>query len=157
MAKKREKKVIGTVDTIDFVGLKLDDVPCKIDSGAQTSSLHCSKVRVIEKDGQEFLTFRVLDPSHEQYSKKKFVFDNFDERKIKNSFGSFEYRYVIRTKVRLFGQTLTCEFTLADRERMRYPVLIGKKLLKGRYIVDVSQRNLNAKFKKAAKSEDKDS
>ncbi len=100
MAKKREKKVIGTVDTIDFIGLQLDDVPCKIDTGAQTSSLHCSNVRVIEKDGQEFLTFRMLDPSHEQYNKKKFVFDNFTERKIKNSFGSFEYRYVIRTKVR---------------------------------------------------------
>ena len=73
----------------------------------------------------------------------------FDERKIRNSFGNYEYRYVIRTEVNLFGQTISTEFSLADRERMRYPVLIGKKLLVNRFIVDVSQLNLNAKFKKA--------
>lgn len=155
MAKKREKKIIGTVDVIDFPQFGFEDVPCKIDTGAQTSSLHCTKVRVVEKDGLEFLTFRVLDPSHEQYSKQKFVFEQFEERKIKNSFGNYEYRYVIRAKVRLFGKTRTAEFTLADRERMRYPVLLGKRLLSGHYLVDVSQRNLNAKYKKALAQQEK--
>ncbi len=149
MAVKREKRTIGRVDRIDFPKLNLEDVPCKIDTGADTSSLYCTNVRVIERDEQEFLTFRVLDPTHEQYSNRKFVFDQFDERKIRNSFGNYEYRYVIRTEVNLFGQTISTEFSLADRERMRYPVLIGKKLLVNRFIVDVSQLNLNAKFKKA--------
>ena len=148
MAKKVEKIVIGTVDEIDFTTMGLEDIPCKIDTGAQTSSLHCSKIRLIEKEGVEYLTFRVLDPSHEQYSKKKFQFENFKERKIKNSFGNYEYRYVIRTQVKLFGRRISAEFTLADRGRMRYPVLIGKKLLLNRFVVDVSQRNLNARFKK---------
>ncbi len=153
MAKKREKIVIGTVDIIDFGILELEDVPCKIDTGAQTSSLHCSKIRIIERDGKEYLSFRVLDPSHEMYSKKKFLTDEFKERKIRNSFGNYEYRYVIRTQVVLFGKKIKAEFTLADRGRMRYPVLIGKKLLNKRFIVDVSQRNLNARYKKARTQE----
>ncbi len=140
--------MIGTVDEIDFTILGLKDVPCKIDTGAQTSSLHCSKIRVIEREGTGYLSFRVLDPSHELYSNKEFLTDTFKERKIKNSFGNYEYRYVIRTQVLLFGLKINAEFTLADRGRMRYPVLLGKKLLNKRFIVDVSQRNLNARQKK---------
>jgi len=144
---KRNKIIIGSSDKIDFPELTLTNVPCKIDTGAMTSSIHCHHVKLIEKNGEDYVTFKLLDPSHPLYQKKALRAKQFEERRIKNSFGQSEYRYVITTKVILFGKEIEAEFTLADRERMRYPVLLGKKLLKGNFIVDVSKRNLSHKKK----------
>jgi len=115
-----------------------------------TSSIHCHEVKRIERGGAEYITFKLLDPSHPQYKNKAIRVDDFTERKVKNSFGQSEYRYVIKTEVTLFGETFEAEFTLADREKMRNPVLLGKRLLKGRFLVDVSKQNLSYKKKNKA-------
>lgn len=145
---KKEKAVIGTTDKIDFTDLELFDIPCKIDTGANTSSIHCDKVKLIEEDGVEMVSFKLLDPSHPAYNGKEYKVKDFRERKIINSFGHWEYRFAIKTKVKLFGNIYTAEFTLSNRGRMKYPVLLGKKLLKGRYLVDVSKSNLSYNRKK---------
>ncbi len=144
---KRNKLVIGSTDKVDFPDLNLENVGCKIDTGALTSSIHCHHVRLIERNGEEYVTFQVLDPSHEKFKKKTYKVKEFTERKIRNSFGQSEYRFIIKTKVVLFDREFEAEFSLADRERMRYPVLLGKSFLKGRFIVDVGRRNLSHKFK----------
>ncbi len=147
MGKKKEKTVIGTTDKIDLVELELMDLPCKIDTGAATSAIHCEKVHLVEKDGVEMVCFRLLDPSHPAYNGKEYLVSDFRERKITNSFGNWEYRFVVKTKVRIFEQEFITEFTLSNRGRMKYPILLGKKLLKGRFIVDVSKSNLSYKRK----------
>ena len=43
-------------------------------------------------------------------------------------------------------ELIEAEFSLSDRSDMKYPVLIGRKLLKGRFIVDVSRKNVSLKF-----------
>lgn len=147
MGEKKEKAVIGSTDKIDFVELELFDLPCKIDTGAATSSIHCEKVHLVKKDGKEMVCFRLLDPSHPAYNGKDYFVSDFRERKIINSFGNWEYRFVIKTKVKLFSKEFMAEFTLSNRGRMKYPVLLGKKLLKGRYLVDVSKSNISYKRK----------
>lgn len=147
MAKKKEKTVIGTTDKIDLIDLDVLDLPCKIDTGANTSSLHCEKVKLVRENEVEVVSFRLLDPSHPAYNGKEYRVKEFKERKIINSFGHWEYRFVIKTKVKLFDQEFTTEFTLSNRGRMKYPVLLGKKLLKGRFLVDVSKSNLSYKNK----------
>ena len=62
---------------------------------------------------------------------------------IRNSFGVSEKRFVIKTHIIVFGRTIQTEFTLADRENLKNPVLLGRKLLRNRFIVDVSQKNLS--------------
>ena len=55
-------------------------------------------------------------------------------------------RYVIRAVVQLYGEELEAEFSLSDRSDMKYPVLLGRSLLRqGRFVVDVARRNLSAK------------
>jgi len=145
--KKKVKKTIGTQDRIDLPEFNLFDLPCKIDTGAETSAIHCHRVRLIEVNGVEMISFRLLDPSHEAYNDHEYRTTRFKERKIKSSFGNTEYRYSIKCKVTIFGETFTAEFTLADRVRMKYPILLGKRLLKNRYIVDVSKVDLSYHLK----------
>ena len=37
------------------------------------------------------------------------------------------------------------DFSLSDRKSMRYPILIGRKAIKGKFIIDVKQAHLNGK------------
>jgi hypothetical protein len=140
---KRPKLIIGARDKIDLPEFNLLDLPCKVDTGAATSAIHCYKVQLREINGKEVISFRLLDPAHEAYNGKEFRTHNFKEKKITSSSGHSEYRYVIKSRIVLFGKEIETEFTLADRIRMRYPVLLGRKLLRRRFIVDVTQKDLS--------------
>ncbi len=148
-SKKHTKKkvVIGTEDRIDLPELDLFDLPCKIDTGAETSAIHCHYIKMIERNGEDMISFRLLDPDHPEYDGKVYSFKDFDERRVKNSFGQSEFRYVIRTIIIIFGKKINAQFTLADRSQMRFPVLLGKRLLKNRFLVDVSLKDVSFQFK----------
>ncbi len=139
--------IIGSRDKIDIPEFALFDLPCKIDTGAATSAIHCHHVKLLQVNGVETISFRLLDPSHDAYNHKEFRTSKFIEKKIKSSFGDIEYRYTINCQVTLFGRTFNADFTLADRENMRYPVLLGRRLLRKRFVVDVSKSNLSYKQK----------
>lgn len=145
--KAKRTFTIGRVDKIDLPEFNLEDLSCKIDTGAALSALHCHSVKVVEKEGVEYLHFKLLDKKHPQYQGKFYVTSDFRERNIKNSFGQEQTRYSLTTQVTLFGQTFKTEFTLADREKMLYPCLIGRNLLRQGFIVDVKKTHLSAKNK----------
>ena len=52
-----------------------------------------------------------------------------------------EKRYIIKTIVKIGPKRIKAIISLSDRAKMRYPVLIGRKLLKNRFVVDVSELN----------------
>lgn len=144
----QDKPIIGASDIIDLPSLKLHNITCKIDTGADTSAIHTYQVRVTLKDTVPLLQFRVLDPSHPLYVRRVFNFKNFHKTLIRNSFGEGEERYVIKTKVQVFGKIYYTEFTLANRQEMRYPILLGKKFLENKFLVDVSLKNISYNLKK---------
>lgn len=135
--KSPQKFIIGRTDVIDFPELGLINVRAKIDTGAYSSSIHCYKVSVVKGK----LTFYL--PAHRSEKHQKFTTEQFELKAIKNSFGQTEMRYVIKSKVILFGKTFKTEFSLADRAQMRYPVLLGRKLLRSRFLVDVALENVS--------------
>ncbi len=134
-------------DIVDFPDLALFDVQAKVDTGAFTSALHCKKVRLVRAGLRTKLSFWLIDKTGEPA--RKFYSNEFSQRMIRNSFGVSEKRYVIKTRIVLFGRTIKAEFTLADRERLKNPVLLGRKLLRNRFVVDVSQTNLSYNAKAA--------
>jgi hypothetical protein len=141
------KQVIGMTDIVDFPELELTNVKAKIDTGAFTSALHCKDVRLDENADSQILSFCIIEPGGGLT--RRFYSDNFTRRIIRNSFGADELRYVIKTRIKLFGRTIRTEFTLADRERMKNPVLLGRRLLRNRFVVDVTQQNLSYSAKLA--------
>lgn len=82
----------------------------------------------------------LLDPSHPEYRDKEIYFSNYTTRTIKNSFGDTEERYIIVTAVKIMGRRIKTAVTLTNRGNMKYPMLIGRRLLKNKFIVDVSAR-----------------
>jgi hypothetical protein len=71
------------------------------------------------------------------YTGKIFHFDEFSQGMVASSNGRAELRYKIRTLVCIAGKKIRARVTLADRSSQVYPVLIGRNILRGKFIVDV--------------------
>ncbi|SEM20393.1 Uncharacterized conserved protein [bacterium A37T11] len=141
-------QLIGWKDHIDLPEFVLMDIPAKIDTGAKTSVLHCRQVELIKKGRKQFVRFVPLDDRF-GCSDKVYILPFYSERKIRNSFGQEENRYIIKTKIVLFNQTFDIELSLRDRAGMEFPVLLGRSFIRRKFLVDVSKSNVSKKQKTA--------
>jgi hypothetical protein len=137
-------KVLGRYDRVDLPELGLHNIHAKIDTGAYTSSLHCHRAEVV--DGK--LEFVLLDEEHPEFTGMKFISTDFTIRNIKNSFGETERRFVIISKLKIFNEEITTEFSLSNRGSLKFPILIGRKILRERFLIDVKKKNLSYREKK---------
>lgn len=138
-----DTQVIGRAEIIDLPEWDLYGIEAKIDTGAYTSSLHCHHIERVDKENKEFVRFNLLDPSHETYNDRLFELPVFKSKTVKSSNGLTEERFIVKTTIQLLGKELKAELSLTDRSEMKYPVLIGRKLIKGNFVVDVSKKYLS--------------
>ena len=151
------KKIIGRRELVSFPLLALYDIEAKVDTGAFTSAIHCSDIEEVSlADGSRLIRFQLLDPRHPAYDHQVFEFREYTLRDIKSSFGDVQARYVIRTQIQLFEETIAAEFSLSDRSDLKYPVLIGRALLQKNFLVDVSKKNVARKQRNKAKKKKKE-
>lgn len=127
------KDIIGRVEPADFPDLDLQSLHARIDTGAQTSAIWASSARV--EDGMLAVIF--LGPEHPQYTGEVVYFSDYSDTMVASSNGHAEHRYKIRTVIRIAGRRIRARLTLADRSTQTYPVLIGRNVLKGKFVVDV--------------------
>jgi hypothetical protein len=144
----KTKRTIGRIDQLDLPELGLEKVQAKIDTGAYTSAIHCSKIHIEKaKDGTDLLVYTI---SGKRLGKgmraKKFKTAEFKLKRIKSSNGQVQERYVVKTKIKIFNKIYNTEFSLSDRSHMKNPILLGRKLLSGRFVVDVTEENLSYQY-----------
>ncbi len=138
-----EKITIGRFDKADFPDLHLEDIAIKIDTGAYTSSIHCD--HIVEEKGVLRCTF--LDEEHPLYNGREYRFTDFDIVFVKSSNGVVQKRYQVQTRISLFGKTHKISLSLSARQEMRFPVLLGRKFITKKYIVDTEFFDLSYKNK----------
>jgi hypothetical protein len=138
------KQIIGRKEKITLEEWGLKNITAKIDTGAYTSAIHCEYTQVKMLGGKEVLEFIVLSPSHKLYKHQLISTERFSRKKVKNSFGQVEIRYKVSTKICIFDQAFEAEFTLSERSKMKNPILLGRKLLKGRFLIDVDKVHLSS-------------
>jgi len=138
-------KTIGWKETVHFPDFGILDIPAKIDTGAKTSVLHCRFIELVKTGRRRMVRFQPLD---ERYSKlgQVYLLPFHQERKIKNSFGEEENRFIIKTTICLFGESFEIEISLRDRSGMEFPVLLGRSFIRRKFLVDVSRSNLSKKM-----------
>ena len=138
------QKILGRYDRVDLPEMGLSNIHAKIDTGAFTSSLHCHLAE--EVDGR--LEFVLLDEEHPEFTGMRFIARDFERRDIRNSFGEVESRYVITTTIRIFDEEITTEFSLSNRGSLKFPILLGRKILRDRFLIDVKKKNLSYREKR---------
>jgi hypothetical protein len=128
---------IGRLELVDISEWNLFNLEAKIDTGAYTSSLHCHHIEVFEGDDNPMVRFKLLDPTHDNYNDKTLELPIYKTKNVKSSNGITEERIIVRTKIVIAGKSIRIHLALTDRSEMRYPLLIGRRTLKGRFLVDV--------------------
>ena len=84
--------------------------------------------------------FTLLDPSHPQYQHKEFSLEKYNQKRFKNSFGISEKQFV--TEIVLIGKTNMIALLLSEHAEMKFSILIGRRFLIGKFILDPSNFNL---------------
>jgi len=150
----KKLQIIGSNERIS-IGKRAIDVPAKIDTGADTSSIWASHIRV-GKDG--ILRFRLFDEGSKYYSGKVYKRTDYKVAAVRSASGHVQVRYRTHFTITLAGRKIRVLFNLSDRSKNQYPVLIGRRTVVGKFIIDVSRqvfprsiksqtKNLNKKLK----------
>ena len=134
--KEKRITILGSVAYADFPDFGKKQVPCRVDTGAQTSSLHCTEV-LVEGEARPGAPVRYKPLGCEDWIEGTIC----TIRMVKSSTGHKEQRVSIKTKITLGGRKINAEFTLTDRSGMNFQVLLGRKLLRGKFLVDVALKN----------------
>ena len=127
--------IIGRAVHVHFPELDLVNIPARVDTGARTSAIWASGIK--EHDGK--LIFNLFDSESPFYTGAELTFYDYGERMVANSFGTMQLRYTVRLLISVEGRKVRALFTLADRSHQVYPILIGRNILRGKFIVDVKK------------------
>ncbi len=134
---KHSLGVIGVVEPVYVLPMK-SSLAARIDTGAETSSIDAQNVKFFERDSEKWVSFDVINRKNGQ--KHHFEKKIYRRTAIKRIEGS-EYRTVVQMRIRFGNEIITSQFTLTDRSKFEYQVLIGRNILAGRAIVDASAQN----------------
>ncbi len=129
----RPKNMIGRAEYVSFPEIDVIHIPARIDTGAKTSAIWATDIR--EEDGE--LSFYLFDETSPHHKPLRHTMKEFDRIVVKSTIGQCEERYRVRLLLTLDGRLIRASFTLANRSQQVYPVLIGRNVLKGKFIVDV--------------------
>ena len=135
----QNKKIVGSVEVISILDLELFDLDAKIDTVADSNALHCDDIYI---DQGKYVHFRLVDEVHPSYHDKKMILPLYKLKKVRSSNGELQLRPSIKVDVMFFGKKYKAVISLTNRADMKYPMLIGRKFLSGRFLVDVSQEYL---------------
>ena len=105
----------------------------KLDTGANSSSIHVPDFKPVKRDGQEWITIDMTNKAGESFVQevpvKRYV-------TIRRAGTAKVERPIVVLRMCVAGKTAESEFTLADRTGQSFQVLVGRKFLKGRILVD---------------------
>ena len=135
MVKERKKLgIIGSTEYVDVAHIK--GIPAKIDTGADSSSIWASHIRVT-KDG--VLRFRLFDEGSPFYTGKSFKRKDFKVAVVRNASGHEQIRYRTHLTLKLKGRRIKVLFNLSNRSNNNFPILIGRRSIVNKFLVDVAR------------------
>jgi glutathione synthase/RimK-type ligase-like ATP-grasp enzyme len=125
--RKKGVQYIGRAEYIDFPELGIKHVSAKVDTGADSSSVHTDDLT----ENKTGLGAKILG------AQMHFKPSQYSTIRVENSFGHRENRYKVKLAVRIKGRTIRGTFTLSQRADKTYQVLLGRRILAGKFLVDV--------------------
>ncbi len=128
------KAVLGTKEWVYFPAIDLT-LEARVDTGAALSSLHGSDISFFEREGQPWVGFYMDHPAGKG-GYYELPLDGY-ARVQRSSGPQAERRPVVVLDIRLGDTLLTGKFTLSNRSKMVFPVLLGRETLMGKFLVDV--------------------
>ena len=144
-SKNRKLLTLGWREWVSLPDLGLDAIKAKVDTGARTSTLHAFEVRDFEEDGKKRVEFKIHPNQKDNDTVVVCTADVIDERRVRDSGGHQEMRWVIRSTLELGDHTWPIEITLTSRDDMLFRMLIGRTAMNRRALVNPARSYLVGK------------
>ncbi|QJQ95442.1 MULTISPECIES: ATP-dependent zinc protease [Halomonadaceae] len=137
LASAEEEKVFGWVEraSVEPWGVV---VKAKLDSGALTSSLDARDIEIFEKEGEEWVRFRLEldDESSDETLSEVLERPLYRDLTVRGAGGRSE-RQVVLMEICLGDTIYEEQFGLRDRSEMLYPLLLGRRTIEHLGLLDV--------------------
>lgn len=149
----KNRKMLPIIGSTEYVSVgrsgSYKNIPAKIDTGADSSSIWASNVKINKNHELEFTLFDEKSP---------YFIDKVIKRKdykvaiVRSATGEEQLRYRTHLQLKVAGKTINALFNLSDRSRNNFPILIGRRSLTGKFLVDTSLRRVATLKKTKTKS-----
>jgi hypothetical protein len=127
--------------------LGLPAIKVKVDTGARTSALHAFYTEKYQLDSVDMVKF-LIHPLQRNYDfQVECHAPLIDFREVSDSGGHREMRYVIKTSIVIGNNNWPIEITLTNRDNMRFRMLLGRRALEARVVIEPGASYLNGKLK----------
>lgn len=141
----------GWREWVGLPDLGISRIKAKVDTGARTSAIHAFEVRPYSENGRDRVEFRVHPVQKDNDTVITCSAEIVDRRKVTDSGGHTEERFVIRTELHIGAYHWPIEATLTARDDMLFRMLIGRTAMKGRAVVNPGRSYVIGKKKKLKK------
>lgn len=111
-------------------------IKAKLDTGAQTSSIHAYNVEAFDRDGVAWVRFHIRPWQRSDADEAEVERPVHDVRRVRSSSGHVQERFVVLLPLVLIGHEVTAEVTLSNRDAMGFRMLIGREALSRGFVVD---------------------
>jgi hypothetical protein len=149
---RRRRKTIGWREWVQLPEFGVTEMKVKVDTGADSSSLHAFNMERFSRDDGEWVRFEIHP---RQRSRKPAIVCEalvVKERKVKNPGGRTELRPVIRTSLIVAGREIDAMVNLTTRDQMSFRMLVGRRTIRKHFIVDPGRSYLGGRPEKLSES-----
>jgi len=147
MTSETNLTTIGWREWVALPDLGLPAIKTKVDTGARTSALHAFLIEPYTEDGIDMLRFLIHPIQRNVDFEVECRCPVFDQREVTDSGGNTEMRYVIQSEMLFGNDRWPIELTLTNRDTMAFRMLLGRRAMEDRYVVDPAASYLRGKLR----------
>ena len=145
------KPAVGWREWCGLPEFGIDQIKCKVDTGAKTSALHAFDVLIVKRQGREIVTFKVHPIQKNNRKLEHCEATLIEWRHVTDSGGKRTLRPVIKTWLSLGDVVKQIEVTLVARDEMGFRMLLGREALRKTWVVDPAKSFIQSDKKKKSK------